>query len=125
MDVLVIPGDAVCDVLQQLRLAGLRRRHDERALPIAERIYEVDEALAEVGAVDFEVEHLVRKDRYEVLEHGSALRLLRVDAVHRFDAQQAEVLLAVLRRSRLAGDEVAGAKTKTADLTGADVHVLG
>src|SRR5436189_3889034 len=124
VDVLVIPGDAVCDVLQQLRLAGLRRRHDECALPVAEGVYEVDEALAEVRAVDLKVEHLVREDRHEVLEHGPALCLLRVDAVDRLDAQQAEVLLTVLRRSRLAGHEVARPKTEAAHLARADVHVL-
>jgi len=104
----MVPGDAVRDVLEQLRLAGLRRRHDERALPVAEGIDQVDEALAEVRAVDLEVEHLVREDRDEVLEDGAALGLLGVDAIHGIDAEQAEILLAVLRRPRAASHEVAG-----------------
>ncbi len=124
VDVGMVPGDAVRDVLEQLRLAGLGRRHDERALAIAEGVHQVDEALAEVRAVDLEVEHLVREDRHEVLEHRPALGLLRVDAVHGLDAQKAEVLLGVFRGSRLAGHEVAGPKTEAADLARADVHVL-
>src|SRR5438477_7150817 len=125
VNVLVIPGDAVCDVLQELRLAGFRRRHDKRALPITEGVYQVDEALAEVRAVDLEVEHLVWEDRNEVLEHRPALCLLRVDAVDRLNAQQAEVLFAVLRRSRLAGHKVAGPKAEAPNLARADVHVFG
>src|SRR5437867_271163 len=120
----MIPGDAVGDVLQELRLPGFWRRHDERALAVTEGIHEVDEALAEVRAVDLEIEHLVRKDRHEVLEDRPAFCLLWVDAVHRLDAQQAEVLLAVLRRAGLAGDEVARSETETAHLARADVHVF-
>ena len=125
MDVRVIPGDSVGDVLEELRLAGFGRGHDQRALPVAERVREVDEPLREVRALDLEVEHLVGEDRNEVLEDRTALRLLRIDAVHGLDAQEAEVLLAVLRRTRLAGDVVAGAKAETADLARTDVHVLG
>src|SRR3990172_1887303 len=47
----VVPRDAVGDVLEELRLPGLRRRHDERALSLAEGIHQVDEALAEVRAL--------------------------------------------------------------------------
>ena len=122
--VLVVAGDAVRDVLEERRLAGLWRRHDESTLSEAERVHEVDEALAEVRTLDLEVEHLVREDRCEVLEVRSALRDLGVHAVHGLDAEQREVLLVVLRRSRLAGDEVAGAKTETAHLARPDVHVL-
>src|SRR6185503_8565177 len=116
---------AVRDVLQELRLAGFWRRHDERALAVAEGIHEVDESLAEVRGVDLQIEHLVREDGHEVLEHGTALGLLGIDAVHGLDAQEAEVLLAVLRWSGLAGHEVAGPKTETANLARADVDILG
>jgi hypothetical protein len=93
-------------------------------LTVTEWIHEVDEALAQVRAVGLKVEHLVRKDRHEILEHRPALGLLGVDAVHGFDAEKAEVLLAVLRGSRLSGDEVAGPKTEAPDLARAYVHVL-
>src|SRR5207245_5976067 len=108
----------------ELRLACLGRRHDERALAVTERVYQVDEALAEVRAVGLEVEHLIGEDRHEVLEDRPALGLLGVDAVHSFDAQKAEVLLAVLRRARRTCHEVSGPKTETADLARADVHIL-
>ena len=121
----VVPGDAVRDVLEQRRLAGLRRRHDERALSEAERVHEVDEALAEVRALDLEVEHLVGEDGRERFEERTALRDLGVDAVDGLDAQEAEVLLIVFGWPGLSGDVVAGAQTEAAHLARADVHVVG
>src|SRR5207253_5464530 len=104
--------------------ARLRRRHDERALAEAERIHEVDEPLAEVRALDLEVEHLVGEDRGERFEVRSALRDLGVDAVDGLDAQEAEVLLVVLRRSGLSGDVVARAEPEASHLARADVDVV-
>ena len=40
----MIGGDRVGDVLQQHRLAGARRRHDEGALALADRRDDVDDA---------------------------------------------------------------------------------
>ena len=51
-------------------------------------------------------------------------RLIGADAVDRLDAQQAEVLLALLRRPHLAGDEVAGAQAEPADLRLRDVDIV-
>ena len=124
VDVGVVSGDAVGDVFQELRLSGFRRRHDQRTLSVAERVHEIDESLRKVRVVDLEVEHLVREDRDHVLEDGPPFGLLGVDAVHGLDTQEAEVLLAVFRRTGLAGHEVAGPKTETADLARADVDVL-
>ena len=44
----VVGSDAVRDVLEQDRLAGLRRADDEGALPLADRVDEVDQTLREV-----------------------------------------------------------------------------
>ena len=120
----MVARDAVRDVLEQRRLSGLRRRHDERTLAEAEGIHEVDEPLAEVRALDLEVEHLVGEDGRERFEVRSAFRDLGVDAVHGLDAQEAEVLLVVLRRSGLAGDVVAGAEPEASHLARADVDVV-
>ena len=125
MHVGVIPGDPVGDVLQDRGLPGLGRGDDERALPEPKRVHEVDEALAQVGVFDLEVEHLVREDGNEVFEDRTTLGELGVDAVDRLDAEQAEILLAVLRGPRLTGDEVAGTQSEAPHLARADVNVLG
>ncbi len=120
----VVAGDAVRDVLEERRLAGLRRRHDERALALAERVHQVDEPLRKVRVLGLEVEHLLGEDRGEVLEVRAAPRELGVDAVHCFDTQEREVLLRVLRRAGLAGDEVAGAQADAPHLARGHVYVL-
>src|SRR5207247_5017779 len=53
------------------------------------------------------------------------LRDLGIHSVDRLDAEQREVLLVVLRRTRLTGDEVAGAEPETAYLARTDVDVVG
>ncbi len=55
----------------------------------------------------------------------AVLRHFRVEAVDRFDAEQAVVLLAVFRGAHLAGDVIAGPKPKAADLRLADVDIVG
>ena len=55
----------------------------------------------------------------------AALGGLGVDAVDRFDAQQAPVLLAVLGRADDAADAIAGAQAEAAHLAGADVDIVG
>ena len=123
-DVRVVGADAVGDALEQHRLAGLGRADDERALALAERVDEVDQALAEVLRVRLEVDQLDRVDRGQVPEVRAAAGGLGVDAVDGVDAEQAPVLLALARGAHGAGDAVADAQAEAADLAGADVDVV-
>ena len=124
----MIGRDRVGDILQQNRLTGPRRRHDQAALAFAERRYDVDHARRQVldGRVfDFEFQPLGRVERRQVVEVALVLGLLGVFEVDVRDLEEGEIALAVLGRSDLAFDGVAGAKRKTADLRGRDVNVVG
>ncbi|MNZ35056.1 hypothetical protein D3C78_524460 [compost metagenome] len=123
----VVTGDVGRDVLQHDRLAGLRRRHDQAALALADRRAEVDDAAGEIlgGTVaGFHLHALVGEQRSEVLEQDLVLRVFRAIEVDRVDLQQREVALALFRRSNLADDGVAGAQVEAADLAGRDVDVV-
>ena len=50
----MVLGDAVGDVLQQHRLAGARRRHDQAALTLADRHHQVEHARRQVLAFGLE-----------------------------------------------------------------------
>ena len=59
----MVDRDRVGDVLEQRRLAGFGRRDDQRALALADRAEEIDDARRELGRTHFELEALVRIDR--------------------------------------------------------------
>src|SRR5262249_53941027 len=66
----VVGRDALRDGLEHHRLAGLGWRHDERALALAERAENVDDAIGEVGLAlanqsVFQAELFVGMDRTE------------------------------------------------------------
>jgi hypothetical protein len=54
VDLGMVLGDAVGDVLQQHRLAGARRRDDQAALPLADRHHQVEDPRRQVLAVGLE-----------------------------------------------------------------------
>ena len=123
-DLRVVGADAVGDLLEEHRLAGLGRADDEGALALAERVDEVDEPLAQVLGVGLEVDQLVRVDRGQVAEDRPASGRLGIDAVDAVDPEHAPVLLRLARGADGAGDAVADAQAEPADLAGADVDVL-
>jgi len=92
-------------------------------LGAADRRDEIDDARGEVVDAFLEMHHLVGKDRRELLKVGAALGSLRVEAVDGVDAQQAEVLLGVLRLADGAHHVIAGAQGEAADLGLRDVDV--
>ncbi|GCC49017.1 hypothetical protein chiPu_0033059, partial [Chiloscyllium punctatum] len=115
----MIGGDRVRDVLHQHRLAGARRRHDQRALALADRRDDVDHAGRQVllgGILKLHAETLIGKQRREVVEIDLVLRLFRVFEIERVDLQQREIAFAFLRAADVAFDRVAGAQAETADL---------
>ena len=123
-DLGVVGADAVGDLLEEHRLAGLGRGDDQGALALAERVDQVDQALAEVLGVGLEVDQLDRVDRGQVVEERAAARRVGVDAVDAVDAEQAPVLLAVTRGADDAGDAIADAQAGAAHLAGRDVDVV-
>src|SRR5206468_10118731 len=107
------------DVLQHYRLAGLRRADDQPALALADRGDDVDDAPGDVLLgldLPLELEHLVGMKRREVLEQDLVLRRLGSLAVDLVDLDQGEVALAILRRTDLAFDRIAGIEFEAADL---------
>ncbi len=124
----VIGRDGLGDVLQDHRLAGARLGDDERALALAERRHEIDDARGLVldGRIfDFHLEPLVRIERRQIVEMDLVAHFLRVFEIDRVDLEQGEIALAVLGRADLALDRVAGAQAEAADLGRGDIDVVG
>jgi hypothetical protein len=127
VDLGVIVGDGVRHVLQHHRLAGARRRDDQRALALALRRDEIDDAggeLLRLRIVHLELQPLLRIERRQVVEVDAVpdlVGLLEIDGV---DLEQGEVALAFLGRADLALDSVAGAQAEAAYLAGADIDVV-
>ena len=112
----VVLGDRVRHLLQEDRLAGPWRGHNQPALPLAERGDHVNDAHGEVARLGFEANALVRVSRPQVVEGDALLDRLRIHPVDRFDLQQCEVLLPGLGRAHTAADRVAGFHVEPADL---------
>ena len=116
--------DAVRDLLQDRRLAGLGRRHDHPALALADRRDHVDDPLRDRERPALEPEPIVREERCELVELRPRDGLLGVHLVDRFDRQQRRVLLVVLRFADLARHGVALAELVPAHVGQGHVDVL-
>ena len=125
VDLGMVLGDRVGDVLQDHRLAGLGRRRDQRALPFPERRDQVDDAAGEDARRGLELELLFGIERRQVVEVDAVAELLGRVEVDRLDLEQREVALAVLGRTDLAADRIAGAQAEAADLRRRHVDVVG
>ena len=122
---LIIRRDGVSDVLQNRRFTGLRRGHDQRALPLTDRHDEVDHTGRELLLVRLQPQPLVRVQRCELGELGAGLGLLRRHAVDRVNARQGGELLPVAAATML---RAAGAVLTDLNLPGhsvATTHALG
>jgi hypothetical protein len=102
VDLGVVVHDGVGDVLQQHRLAGARRRDDQRALALADGAEQVDDAgrvvLRGVGTRGCS---RPRVERRQVVEEDLVARDLGRLEVDRLDLEQREVALVVLRGADL------------------------
>ena len=124
----VIVGDRVGDVLQQHGLAGTRRRHDQRALALADRRDDVDDAGGEIllgRILEFHLQPLVGIERRQVVEIDLVARLLGILEIERVDLEQRKVAFAFLGAADMAVDGVAGAQAEAADLRGRNVNIVG
>src|SRR5262245_9431391 len=122
----VVAFDRVHDLLEDRRLARLRRRDDQPALTFPDRRDEVDDPPRDVGRVvgHLETELGVREQRSEVLELRPLAGGLGRHAVDLVDAQQRRVLLVARLRTRVPLEVVALAEREATDLRRRDVHVL-
>ena len=127
IDLGMIVGDGVGDVLHHHRLAGARRRHDDRALALAQRRDEVDDAGRQIllrRVVELELELLVGIERRQIVEIDAMAQLVRLVEIDLVDLEQREIALAVLGRADLALDRVAGAQAEAAHLARTDIDVV-
>ena len=129
----MVGGNRGGDVLQHHRLAGARRRHDQRALALADRRDQVDHpgrvVLGRTLGHRLEILHLhlqplVGIQRRQVVEVDAVAHRLGRLEIDRVDLQQREIALAVLGRADLALDRVAGAQAEPAHLARADIDVI-
>ena len=123
----VVALDRVHDLLDDRRLARLRRRHDHAALALADRRDEIDDAAGDLARVvgELEPQPRVGEQRREVFEarRGARASSMR-DVVDEVDAHERRVLLAARRRAGRALDVVALAQTEAAHLRRGDVRVV-
>src|SRR5690606_27561984 len=123
----VVGRDRGGDLLHHHRLARLRLGDDQRALALALRGHQVEDAAGDVlgrAVAALQPESPAREQRGQVLEQGlvlARLQRLAVDGVHH---RQGEVALAVLGPADAAGQVVAGTQVEAADLAGRDVGVV-
>ena len=125
VDLRMVLGDRVRDVLQDHRLARLGRRRDQGALSLPDRCDQVDDARRDAAGLRFEVELLLGIERRQVVEEDLVARLLGRLEVDRLDLQQREVALAFLGRADLAFDAVTRPQVETPDLRRGHVDVVG
>ena len=120
----MIDGDGIGDGLQHHRLTGARRSDDQAALALADGAEKIEDATGHVLLGRFHLQAALRIERRQVVEEDFVAGDFGIFEVDGFDFDQREVALAVLRRTNLAGDGVAGAKIEFADLRGRDVDVV-
>ena len=116
--------DAGRDFLEQHRLAGLGRRHDQAALPLADGRYQIHDAHRQIRLPVLQREPLVREHRCQGIKirpPSGRTGLVPVDGGH---VQQRAEFLVLRRVPGDAEDLVAGLQVKAADLRLGDVDVL-
>ncbi len=120
----MVRGNRIRDVLQEDRLTSTRRSNDQAALTLAQRNHHVDNPRAVVGRLELKVDPLVRIQRRQVIEEnllGILLRRLEVDL---FNLQKREITLAFLRGADRSADRIASAETEAANLRRGNVYVV-
>ncbi|EAU48221.1 hypothetical protein R2601_14685 [Salipiger bermudensis HTCC2601] len=116
------------DVLQQNRLTGPRRRHDQRALALPDRRHEVDDpggAILDGRILDLHLQPLIWIERRQVIEGNLVTGALGIFEVDLRDINQSEVALFVVWRANFAFDGVAGAQRVLPDHLRRHVDVVG
>ena len=130
VDLGVIGGDGVGDILQQHRLTRLGLRYDEAALSLTDGGEEVDDThsrlVLDCGAIACsEVELLLWEDGRQVVKGYAVTHLGGCTAVDTGDLVEGEVLVPLLRRTDEALDEVTWTEAPLLDLGGREVDIVG
>src|SRR5258706_2080578 len=120
----MVGGNRVGDALQQHRLTGTRRRHDETALPFADGRKQIHHAAGEILPGSFQAQALVGIERREIAEEDLVARFLRRFKIDGVDFDEREVTLALFRRPDLSGDSITGAKIEAPYLRRRYVNVV-
>ena len=122
----VVAFDRVHDLLDDRRLAGLRRRDDQAALALSDRRDEVDDAARDLAGIvgELESQPRVREQGREVLEAHTAARFVGRHPVDEVDAHERGVLLAACGRAGCALHVVALAQTEAPHLGRRHVRVV-
>ncbi len=128
----IVRHDPLGDRLQHRRLPGLRRRHDHRALTLAERTEQVDDPvrvvrLAAALQAALQDELLVWVERAQPREVRTPPHLLRRAPVHALHPRQRRALPPPRRRPHFAADLVSRPQAQLLDqlLRHVDVAVAG
>ncbi len=124
----MIGGDRLRDVLQEHRLAGSRRRDDQRALALADRRHNIDHPCGKVfprRILDLELQPLVGIERRQIVKMNLVARFFRVFEIDQIDLEQREIALAFLWTADDAFDRIAGSETQAPDLRRRDIDVVG
>ena len=124
----MVDRDAFGDAVQQRRLAGARRRDDQRALAVADRRDQIDRAANELRArlrrtPGLHEQLALGVRRGERVELGTLGRQRRIDVVDRSDLDDRRTAALIEADRRV--DEVRLAKHELADDLGRDVRVAG
>ncbi|EAQ02975.1 hypothetical protein OB2597_12563 [Pseudooceanicola batsensis HTCC2597] len=115
------------DVLQQDRLAGPRRCHDQRPLPLADRGHQVDDpgrAVLDGRILDLHLQTLVGIERRQVVEGHLVPRLLGLFEVDLGDRGQGKVPLVVVGLLHQPLDRIPRPQRILADHVGRDIDVV-
>ena len=120
----VLVLDGLRDLLQQRRLAGLRRGNDQPALTLPDRRHQVGEPHGQRAAAVLQADALGGIDGRQVGEIPAADGDAGLVVVDRLDVEQRAETLVVAGLSRNAADLVAGLQVETADLRRGHVDIL-
>src|SRR6185295_11437922 len=126
-DLRVVRSDGMRNVLEDDGLPRLEGRHDQTALPLADRRDDIDDPAGQIlfgFDVTLEGEGDSRVQRGQVLEQDLVLGVLGRLGVDLVDLDQREVALPVFRRSDLPLDGVAGMQVEATYLRWTDVYVV-
>src|SRR2546423_1087353 len=124
-DLRMVLGDGVGHLVQQNRLSGAWRRHDQTALAFSNGRHDVDDAHAEIAVLRLQTKALVGILWSEIVERRSILGLFRILAVDALYFQEREVALPRLRWSYLSANFIARAEAKSFDLRRRHVDIVG